>query len=386
MSKLSNVYYALGGEIDSTDILARKRRKRTIKPKNRIMPITGLTTAVVVSTSSILCSAAAIPKQEVPKNLLDFEIEVFSEQKSVQEQVNDFIFWGQMKKVNQNMKAQALMEEAVKAQVEEEIRAKNFFSTMREMSIEGKLSVKLAKISDNLNSLSALTEQPKKAKELEAQIASQIEKLKQNLAEYPTQFGSLKLSLKSERKRLKEYKKLRREYEEAMKKRLQEIEGLKNFYNSFNRFSDVSRNLGISKEHFREIMAAIHYGNSSVFQNNADFFWELAEKYDFNEFLIVGICAWESGWAADPIEANNFSSQRKKDGSYFSYETENEGIEAVASNLAANYLPINGKYYNGKSLDGINVLYCQPDPDHEWAKGVADCMLMIVREYLAAIE
>ena len=181
--------------LDYQKILARKRRKRKAV---KILLIT------VINICIFLCTVM---------------ITVLLEEKfitAVSEEENTFL--AQVEAFEQHKEAEALMQEAVKAQKEVEIRAESFFSTMREMNIEGKLSVKLAKISDNLNSLSALTEQPKKAKELEAKIASQIEKLKQDLAEYPTQFGSLKLSLKSERKRLKACQKLRKEYEEARRK------------------------------------------------------------------------------------------------------------------------------------------------------------------------
>lgn len=388
---MKDLYYFFGGEVDSQDILARKRRERAVKNTTKVSFTSVMSMALVAGlvTTPVVCSAAQRQPQEKAEQtaleeLLNFEPK--TEEISLQEQIDSFVFWGRMQQVERNMEAQKLMEEAVKAEEKARIQAENFVSTMQEMTVEGKLSVKLAKISDNLNSLSALTEHPEQAEKLEAKIASQMKRLKECFSEYPRQFESLKLSLKSERKRLKIYQQLRKEYEEALEKRRQEIESVRSFYHSFSRYADVSGRMGISKEHFRQIMYSIPYGNASVFRNNADFLWELSEKYGLNEFLLPGICAWESGWAADPIEANNFSSQRKNDGSYFSYESEYAGIEAVASNLAGNYLPVNGKYYNGKSLMGINILYCQPDPNREWAGGVSDCMRMIAREYLATLE
>lgn len=390
-STLKNIYYYYGGDVDSQDILARKRRERAVKNTTKVSFTSVMSMALVAGlvTTPVVCSAAQRQPQEKAEQialeeLLNFEPK--TEDISLQEQIDSFVFWGTMKKVQQNMEAQKLMEEAVKAEEEARIQAENFVSTMQEMTVEGKLSVKLAKISNNLNALSALTECPEEAKKLEDKIASQIKRLKECFSEYPRQYESLKLALKSERKRLKIYQELRKEYEEALEKRYQEIESIRYFYNTFSRYADVSQHLGISKEHFRQIMYSIPYGNAAVFRSNADFFWELADQYGLNEFLLPGICAWESGWAADPIEANNFSSQRKSDGSYFSYESEYAGIEAVASNLAGNYLPADGKFYNGRSLNGINILYCQPDPNREWAGGVSDCMRMIAREYLATLE
>lgn len=390
-SKMKDLYYFFGGEVDSQDILARKRRERAVRNtvKTSFTSVTPLVLVASLVATPVVCSAAQRQPQEKAEQialeeLLNFEPK--TEDISLQEQIDSFVFWGRMQQVERNMEAQKLMEEAVKAEEKARIQAENFVSTMQEMTVEGKFSVKLAKISNNLNALSALTECPEEAKKLEDKIASQIKRLKECFSEYPRQYESLKLALKSERKRLKIYQQLRKEYEEALEKRRQEIESVRSFYQSFSRYADVSVRMGISKEHFRQIMYSIPYGNATVFRNNADFLWELSEKYGLNEFLLPGICAWESGWAADPIEANNFSSQRKSDGSYFSYESEAAGIEAVASNLAGNYLPVNGKYYNGKSLMGINILYCQPDPNREWAGGVSDCMKMIAREYLATLE
>lgn len=388
---MKDLYYFFGGEVDSQDILARKRQERVERntAKTSFTSVMSMALVAGLVTTPVVCSAAQRQPQEKAEQtaleeLLNFEPK--TEEISLQEQIDSFVFWGTMQKVERNMEAKKLMEEAVKAEEKARIQAENFVSTMQEMTVEGKLSVKLAKISDNLNSLSALTEHPEQAEKLEAKIASQMKRLKECFSEYPRQFESLKLSLKSERKRLKIYQQLRKEYEEALEKRRQEIESVRSFYHSFSRYADVSGRMGISKEHFRQIMYSIPYGNAAVFRSNADFFWELAEKYGLNEFLLPGICAWESSWAADPIEANNFSSQRKKDGSYFSYESEYAGIEAVAINLAGNYLPADGKYHNGRSLDEINVLYCQPDPTHKWAGGVSDCMKMIAREYLATLE
>ncbi len=388
---MKDLYYFFGGEVDSQDILARKRRERAVRNtvKTSFTSVTPLVLVASLVATPVVCSAAQRQPQEKAEQialeeLLNFEPK--TEDISLQEQIDSFVFWGRMQQVERNMEAQKLMEEAVKAEEKARIQAENFVSTMQEMTVEGKFSVKLAKISNNLNALSALTECPEEAKKLEDKIASQIKRLKECFSEYPRQYESLKLALKSERKRLKIYQQLRKEYEEALEKRRQEIESVRSFYQSFSRYADVSVRMGISKEHFRQIMYSIPYGNATVFRNNADFLWELSEKYGLNEFLLPGICAWESGWAADPIEANNFSSQRKSDGSYFSYESEAAGIEAVASNLAGNYLPVNGKYYNGKSLMGINILYCQPDPNREWAGGVSDCMKMIAREYLATLE
>lgn len=173
----------------------------------------------------------------------------------------------------------------------------------------------------------------------------------------------------------------RRARREAQKRK--ELNSLKKFYWNFTQYSDVSQNLGISKKRFQKIMEILPYDYVNFFERNAEFFWDIAKKYDFNEILLVGICAWESHWGEDPINENNFSSQRIAGENYYSYETTEEGIVALAKNLAINYLSENGKYYNGKSLEAINTLYCETD---DWSGGVCDCMKMVAREYLKTID
>lgn len=156
------------------------------------------------------------------------------------------------------------------------------------------------------------------------------------------------------------------------------IEDIRDFYYSFDTYTDMSINLGVSKQQFVEILNALPYDYANVFKDNAEFLWETAKKYDFNEFLMVGIMANESYWGADPIAPNNYSSQRISGDDYYTYDTAEEGIEALASNLANNYLTEGGKYYSGKSLNGIGIIYCE---GNTWADAVCTCMNMVFREY-----
>lgn len=172
----------------------------------------------------------------------------------------------------------------------------------------------------------------------------------------------------------------RRARREAQKRK--ELNSIKEFYWNLTPTSDMSRNLGISKKRFQEILENLPYDEADVFKNNASYIWQVSQKYNFNEFLIIGIMAWESAWGSDPIAPNNFSSQRRSGSDYYSYSSVEEGIEVLARNLAINYLSENGKYYNGKSLEAINTLYCETD---DWSGGVCDCMKMVLREYLNAI-
>ena len=161
------------------------------------------------------------------------------------------------------------------------------------------------------------------------------------------------------------------------------IEDIRDFYYSFDTYTDMSINLGVSKQQFVEILNALPYDYANVFKDNAEFLWETAKKYDFNEFLMVGIMANESYWGADPIAPNNYSSQRISGDNYYTYDTAEEGIEALASNLANNYLTEGGKYYSGKSLHGIGIIYCE---GNTWADAVCTCMNMTFREYFKAIQ
>lgn len=181
-----------------------------------------------------------------------------------------------------------------------------------------------------------------------------------------------------------EEKKIEAEKKKAKKeKEKKELKKLREFYDNVNcQTTDMSKNLGISKKRFVEIMKALPYDYANVFEDNAEFLWETAKKYDFNEFLMVGIMAQESYWGADPIATNNYSSQRISGSKYYKYATAEEGIEVLAKNLANNYLPKDGKYYSGKSLSGIGKIYCE---GNTWAGAVCTCMEMVLREYFETI-
>lgn len=203
------------------------------------------------------------------------------------------------------------------------------------------------------------------------------------------------IALVEEAKRIAEEKAARRRAAKERKKK--DLKNLRKFYEEFTYDkTDMSQSLGLSKKFFVEVIKALPHDHDKTrfFKRNSGFMWEEAKKYNFNEFLIVGVIANESLWASDPVAKNNFSSQRiGETDNYYSYETAEEGIEVLAKLLAKKYFnPKQRDYYNGPSLKGVNKEYCEPvirddgsKDVYGWAEDISICIRKVIGEYLKTL-
>ena len=96
------------------------------------------------------------------------------------------------------------------------------------------------------------------------------------------------------------------------------------------------------------------------------------EKYGVNAVFLAAVAALESGWGKYCFRPNNIFGWSGKD-----FETKEECIDFVASKISEHYLSEGGKYYNGKTVSGVNVFYNGND---FWEKAVNEIMLMINRK------
>lgn len=139
---------------------------------------------------------------------------------------------------------------------------------------------------------------------------------------------------------------------------------------------DITTN--ISKETFREIILNMKYDYTGFFERNADFIYDTCKEYQINEIFFCGIIAYESGWGSSEvaIATNNYTSQMDKNGKLHHFDSEEECIISTAESLRENYLNEDGKYYNGNTINGVNVRYCPPieEGNYEWADKVYSCM------------
>ena len=141
---------------------------------------------------------------------------------------------------------------------------------------------------------------------------------------------------------------------------------------------DLTKRTGLSKEDFKKVIKNLKSDKSKFFYRNADTIYELCEKYQINEMFFCGLIAAESGWniAGNHKSTHNYISLMYK-GKLIKYSSEKEGLEVAAQKLHQNYLTPGGKYYNGKTINGVQKRFC-PASD-TWDDLVYGCMQYIVK-------
>ena len=141
---------------------------------------------------------------------------------------------------------------------------------------------------------------------------------------------------------------------------------------------DITKRTGLSKEDFKKIMKNLKSDKSKFFYRNADTIYDLCEKYQINEVFFCGLIAAESGWniAGNHRRTHNYISLMYK-GKLIKYSSEKEGLEVAAQKLHQNYLTKGGKYYNGKTINGVQKRFC-PASD-TWDDLVYGCMKYVVK-------
>ena len=93
------------------------------------------------------------------------------------------------------------------------------------------------------------------------------------------------------------------------------------------------------------------------------------EKYGVNALFLCAVAALESGWGKYCFRPNNIFGWSGKD-----FESKADCIDFVASKIAEHYLSEDGKYYNGKTVSGVNVCYNGSD---FWKNKIPVLMAMI---------
>ncbi len=130
------------------------------------------------------------------------------------------------------------------------------------------------------------------------------------------------------------------------------------------RSREINKPCGLSEEELADKL------RHELKQYAGDFLAAEAE-HGGNAALLAAIAAQESGWGRYCFKANNiFGFGRKSFGSV------PECIDYVAGYLAEHYIAEDGKYYNGATVEGVSVCWC----DKSWAQAINGILYQIVEE------
>lgn len=140
---------------------------------------------------------------------------------------------------------------------------------------------------------------------------------------------------------------------------------------------DLTQRCNISREDFIALMATLKADTSGFFEENAGTIYDLCEKYQINEIFFCGLISAESGWniAGNHRRTHNYISLMNGSG-LIKFATVEEGLEKAASALHNNYLTQGGKFYHGKTLEGVRTRFCPVNPN--WTSLVYGRMEQIV--------
>ena len=186
---------------------------------------------------------------------------------------------------------------------------------------------------------------------------------------------NLSLSIIDDEKiRNEELENLKLEYEK-LQVRMREEENIeKNRIKNVSYLRDnVTVISGITEEEMKAVL--INTTGSKTMVHLADAFVEAEQKYGVNAFFIAGIVALESGFATSrrAIEDNNLTGYEvysdSSEGRLFS--SHHESVLHTAKHLSKNYLKEGAVYYNGLSVDAVQLMYC-PDEgkDKRWEEKI----------------
>lgn len=114
-----------------------------------------------------------------------------------------------------------------------------------------------------------------------------------------------------------------------------------------------------------------------------DAYAKAEKEYGVNAFTLIALSILESNWGKSRIaqEKNNLFGFRAYDrdpyNSAMHFTTKEECILTVARYLSENYLNPKGRYFNGFTLEGVNVKY---STDKEWYLKVTNIMNRLVKQ------
>ena len=145
---------------------------------------------------------------------------------------------------------------------------------------------------------------------------------------------------------------------------------------------------GLTRQDFKKVLSQNINDVYRIFENNAELFFEIEQKYNINGIFIASIGIHESNWGTSRIakDKNNLFGYGAYDSSPYAssvtFESYAYGIEYLAKMLTKYYINepgtiiydgeiAVGTYYNSPTVSGVNVRYAS---DPNWANAVYEIM------------
>jgi len=205
-------------------------------------------------------------------------------------------------------------------------------------------------------------------KEIESEISEILLEVEKKLSENPDMFSDIQEDYTVCENRLKEYQEM-----------IQAIHEKSSIEISSQ--TDMSKPVGFTKEELQYLLQNVKNSQGDFVIEDRSFAEELAkaiaqgvEEYPVNEFCVLGIMSFETGYFTSWLAENhyNYGGLLKSDGTGFKFESVEEGVIATVKCIHSN-LKGNNTIYD------INKSYCSPIDGDEfgWAKNV----LIILKTY-----
>ena len=137
---------------------------------------------------------------------------------------------------------------------------------------------------------------------------------------------------------------------------------------------DLSEESNLTKNEIRELL------KGSELEVLADKYHEMEEKYDVNAIFLMALNMEESGHGTSYLAQaqNNLGGVKNRYGDFATFNSWSESLDYIANLISSEYLHPEGSYYNGTSIYGVNIKYCE---GNQWAHNLNKIANEIVNKF-----
>ena len=154
--------------------------------------------------------------------------------------------------------------------------------------------------------------------------------------------------------------------------------------NNLNIEMDLTNKSGLTLSDYKTMLSNISLDRNGIFEQNAEVFYNVEQKYKINGIFLAAIGIHESGWGTSKLASEKYNLfgymayDRDPYNSATTFENYENSINTVAEALAKNYLYVNGTkindditargtYFNGSTIQSVNQRYAS---DQDWYEKV----------------